>query len=59
MQEITQEQALRIIVRRRPKGLFYHKEKDKSFTGIDNETGDAWVENFETEDKCKQWLKGE
>lgn len=41
-----------------PKGLFMIKENDK-YTGFDNSTGDCWVEDFATYEKCVDWLRGE
>jgi len=33
--------------------------EDEIFIGIDNSTGDAWVEEFKTKQECMSWLKGE
>ena len=40
-----------------PIGTFYLKDGDL-WIGIDNSTGDAWTEEFETLDKCIDWLNG-
>lgn len=39
----------------RPLGKFY-LEENGLFIGIDNETGEAWVEEFETLESCIDWL---
>lgn len=53
---VTNKQALEIIDKRIPIGLFYLKEED-SYVGIDNSTGHAWVEEFESKDQCINWLE--
>jgi len=53
----TLEKALEIIDTREPKGLFY-TEEDGVFVGIDNTTGDARTEDFDTVGECFIWLKG-
>lgn len=56
--KISNKQAVDIINTRTNKGCFWLIEKGK-FIGIDNCTGDAWVEEFNTLQKCKAWLNGE
>ena len=62
IKQVNLETALSIINTREPKGLFYVVEKDKDnhdiFVGIDNTTGDAWVEEFLVEIVCLNWLEG-
>jgi len=58
-QEVSQHEALEIIAKYSPHGLFYVVEPDGIYTGIDNSTGDSWTENFPTLDKCLGWLNGE
>ena len=41
-----------------PRGLFYYQESSGIWVGVDNITGDAWVETFESEEECASWLKG-
>lgn len=55
---ITQEEAKEIIDTRQPIGLFYEIDGDW-YVGIDNSTGDAWVEEFKTKEECFAWLKRE
>lgn len=55
---ITKEEASLIIETRQPIGLFYEVDGDL-YIGIDNSTGDAWVEEFKTKEECLAWLKGE
>lgn len=60
--KIINEEAKKIIETREPIGLFYVKEesdKKTHYIGIDNSTGDAWVEEFKKLKKCKAWLRGE
>lgn len=58
IKQITKLEGSKIIVNFQPVGLFIFKEDD-SYIGIDNSTGDCWVEEFITEDLCMKWLKGE
>lgn len=39
-----------------PPGLYYTKENG-IYIGIDNSTGHAWVEEFNSRRKCLKWLK--
>lgn len=55
---ITEEQFENIIDTRIPAGSFLLLEKG-SFIGIDNTTGDAWVEDFRSLSKCLRWLHSE
>ncbi|MBW8347931.1 hypothetical protein K0H71_00550 [Bacillus sp. IITD106] len=57
--EISQQESSKIIDKRNPLGLFYVKENDGTFTGIDNSDGNAWVEEFEKLDVCLAWLRRE
>ena len=52
---ITKAEADGIIATREPRGLFY-LDTGKSFVGIDNSTGYAWTEEFDTLPKCRAWL---
>jgi hypothetical protein len=52
---IDRNLAENIIFGREPRGLFIIKED--VWVGIDNLSGDAWVEEFDTEKKCIKWLK--
>lgn len=55
---VTREEANQIFDTREPMGLFYEIDGD-SYIGIDNSTGDAWVEEFKTKEECFRWLKPE
>lgn len=49
IKEITQEEMVKVIENRKPEGLFYrYDKKDRVYIGVDNSTGDAWTEEFET-----------
>ncbi len=56
--EVSNEEALKIIDSRIPKGRFYTIEKG-SYIGIDNQTGEAWTEDFENKLQCFKFLYGE
>ena len=58
IREIKSEEAKAIIDKHEPRGLFYIKEKEVN-VGIDNTTGDAWVEEFSTKEECISWLNQE
>lgn len=58
IREIDEEAAADIIDNRKPLGLFIIS-LDKYFIGIDNSTGDAWVEEFDERDECESWLRRE
>lgn len=53
--KISPKQAADIIDKRKPRGLFYMLENGR-YIGIDNSTGDAWVEEFSNLRNCKRWL---
>ncbi|MCI8526904.1 MAG: hypothetical protein HFF17_13530 [Oscillospiraceae bacterium] len=55
--EVGKEEAMKIIGSFAPLGCFYIREPDGTYTGIDNRTGDAWVEEFQTKAECLEWLK--
>lgn len=52
---VNQEEANQIIEHRSRRGLFV-QEADGKFVGIDNTTGDAWVEEFPDLTECLKWL---
>lgn len=55
---VTIEIARKIIDTRKPRGAFWCREAD-AYIGIDNRTGDGWVEQFGNFDECMTWLEGE
>ena len=55
--EVTAKEALGIIRTRNPIGRFWQKDGDL-YIGIDNTTGDAWVEEFTAIEYCLAWLEG-
>ena len=57
IKHITREEASKIIETREPRGLFYEIDGDLH-VGIDNKSGDAWVEEFKTPEECLNWLRG-
>ncbi len=58
IQQITQVEASEIIRTYEPIGLFYLLDGD-TYVGIDNLTGHAWTEEFNTFEECKAWLEGD
>lgn len=58
IQRVCQEYARQIIETREPLGKFYTFENG-IYTGISNETGDAWTEDFNSREECMKWLRGE
>ena len=55
--QVTREVLQQVIRTREPKGWFYGKSDD-IYIAVDNETGDAWTEEFDSEKACKKWLSG-
>jgi len=59
---ITNKEASGIISKREPRGLFCYIDitngKEKH-VGIDNRTGDAWTEEFDSLCQCQRWLEDE
>jgi hypothetical protein len=55
LKEITKTDAYSIILERKPLGTFWLKE-GPLYVGIDNDTGDAWTEDFPTKEQCIGWL---
>lgn len=56
IKEVTQAEADAIIQSREPRGLFYQRN-GKHWVGIDNMTGDAWCEEFDSQERCFEWLR--
>ncbi len=56
IREITNEEGAKITIEREPRGLFYQQDGD-IYVGIDNTTGEAWTEDFESLDECLAWLE--
>lgn len=53
--KITKEEAEKIILGRKPLGLFYLKENNL-YVAIDNSDGYAWTEEFDSKESCLKWL---
>ena len=58
IRRVDNKLANEIIKGRYPRGRFYTIDKGK-YIGIDNETRDAWTEEFENFDQCLGWLKNQ
>jgi hypothetical protein len=57
IQRVTSEEANAIIETKEPIGRFI-VSNESEITGIDNTDGEAWTEDFESEQKCVTWLVG-
>lgn len=53
--EISGAKAIEVIEQREELGLYIVQEGEK-WVGIDNSTGDAWTEDFDTREECIDWL---
>jgi len=53
--KVNDIESLNIIETRKPLGKFYTKE-DGKYIGIDNSTGDAWTEEFDSYHQMFRWL---
>ncbi len=56
MIKITECEAEKIIETGEPIGRFYFKGSRGKFVGIDNDSGEAFVEEFDTMTECIKWL---
>lgn len=60
IKQVSVEELDKIINERTPRGLYYSvctKDNGKEvYVGVDNSTENAWTEEFDTLDKCKNWL---
>lgn len=60
IQEAGRQQAKNIIMGRTPVGLFWFREFNGIYIGINNtQGGDALTKEFNTKEECLKWLKGE
>lgn len=53
--EVTKDVAHSIVNNFKPLGRFYMKDNGV-YIGIDNSTGDCWVEEFKNKNDCMNWL---
>lgn len=58
IREVTIEELHSIIVAYAPQGRFYAQDGD-AWVAVDNQTGDAWTEEFRTQREAIAWLNGE
>lgn len=59
--KVSQEKAIKIILNPKAyeKNLFWHYDENSGkYVGIDNTTGEAWTEDFDTKQECFDWLNG-
>ena len=57
VKEVSGKELESIIDRREPTGRFYCRE-GRTWTAVDNSTGDAWTEDFLSESSARSWLVG-
>lgn len=55
---VSGKKMMEIIETREPKGKFICVDGN-IYIGCDNETGDAWTEDFTSREECEKWLAGE
>ena len=49
----------KVVETRMPHGLMWaYDGQSGKFIGVDNRTGEAWVEEFDRKRQCLEWLKG-
>ena len=58
IRRIELKEAVSIINKRKPRGLFLFGSFRDGYTGIDNRTGGAWTEEFQCLHSCVEWLIG-
>jgi hypothetical protein len=58
VKKVNSKEALEIIEKKEPRGLFYYKLKSCCYIGIDNSAGYAWTKRFRKLKLCKKWLRG-
>ena len=56
IRKVSSEYANQIIETRKPEGKFWLIDGEK-YIGIDNEDGQAWVDEFSSKEECFAWLK--
>lgn len=54
---VGKNMLIHIIDRRAPKGRFWTRDNGR-FVGVDNSTGEAWTEEFDTKEACFDYLGG-
>lgn len=58
IKEIGRGEARNILVERKPFGLFWFLDDSGIYVGIDNRSGEAYTEMFDSKDECLEWLNG-
>lgn len=54
---VNKQEAEKIIDTFKPIGIFYMYDNEANvYVGIDNSSGDCWVEEFESLEECLAWL---
>lgn len=53
---LSEEQLNNVIRTFEPKGLFYHETRDGIFIAVDNTTGEAWTEEFNSYMRAQKYL---
>lgn len=55
---VSYGEAISIVENKNPHGLFIAREGDR-LVGIDNSTGKAWTNDFDSFEECVKWLRKE
>ena len=58
IRRVDLKEAISIINKRKPVGLFFSGSFREGYTGIDNRPGDAGTEEFQCLHSCVEWLIG-
>lgn len=57
--KISREEKQKIVEEKKPIGFFWTRNTrmfKTCYQGIDNSTGDAWVEEFDTYEEMIEWM---
>ncbi len=57
LKKVSVQKLNEIIDNRRPLGYFYTKTENHKFVGVDNQSGNAWTEDFETIEEVENYFK--
>lgn len=58
IREVGRAEAKNIITKKSPIGKYWLFDVATcAFVAIDNTTGDAWTEEFDTKEDCLKWLE--
>lgn len=58
IKEVGRNQAKQIINTRQSIGKYWLFDFSGKYIGLDNSSGEAWMEEFDTKQECIEWLEG-